>query len=235
MLLDAFQELPTLPHTASHFLVTSMVPNSQAPRHGRLLDKCKGMLAICGLFCAVAFADTGTVPILLGFMILVVLLVLTKTVQADQAIDVLKWPSFLSIGAGIGVAHALLTSGVAEWAGSYFEQMNVFGGIRLELCALAVIAQTCSYRLSNEAAGIMMATLALVVANKNSQLQPNDLSVLVIVSVNMKLSADAAEEAAKKEFRKRRLSFKEMLCWGLPARAIVAVTVVFWTVHMYVH
>merc|ERR1712226_1695527 len=60
LLLDAFQELPSLPHTKSYFLVTSMVPNSQAPRHGRAVDKVKGILAIVGLFCVVILADTRT-------------------------------------------------------------------------------------------------------------------------------------------------------------------------------
>merc|ERR1712190_351866 len=119
--------------------------------------------------------------------------VLAKVVQKDQAIEALKWPTFLSIGAGIGCAQAFLTSGVADWAGSCFSAIHVNGGVGSEIAVLAIVAQMCAYRLSNEAAGVMVATLALVMANNSPQVHPQDLSVLVIVSVNMKLSADAAE------------------------------------------
>lgn len=100
LLIDAFEEFPTLDETPKHFLVAALVPNSMAPRHSRFFDRARGVCALSGLLIVVALEDLGMWHIFKGTLLLVTFLISIQAVHADSLTSILSWPLLLSIAAG---------------------------------------------------------------------------------------------------------------------------------------
>jgi len=228
LVVDAFQGFPTLPQTLHNFLVVSEVTHSQAPRHGRRLDKTRGIVAICFLVGAAAITAYRGDSLLLGTFIGVILCVVTRTVQVQQALQSLNWPMLLTFGAGAAVSQAIIRTGVASGAASAIDRLGKVTGTPGKLVAVALLAQVMANTLSNTPAGLIVAPLALEVAEVDELMSPHGMCILVVITCNMALSTPFATGSHASLRSLAGYSLLDFLRFGLPAQAIVTAVVVWW-------
>jgi len=219
ILIDAFEDFPTLPQTSLHFLVASLVPKSQAPRHGRPLDWARGVFAIVALLVVVIMEDFDVMEIIVGHAFLAILLCMTQTVRASELSGILSWPLLLTVGAGEGIAVAFRRTGAVQGMNFLLVKLKIFAGLKGQLSALAVICQCLGNVTSNLAAGLIIAPLARSISIEEN-LNRENMSVLVIFSCNMALSLPPG---------KTKRDRKEFFLWVLPLHVLTAATVILWT------
>lgn len=224
ILIDAFEEFPSLDCTPDHFLISSEVLSSQAPRHGRLADQLRGAFAISGLLVCVLLEDIGLVNIFVSTSVLVSLLFMTQTVHATSMKDILDWRLLLMVGFGEGVAIAMRVTGVAHFIGEFIGHLDDFWDSSTvgRMFGLSIMSQIAAINLTPTPAGLLMAPLALAVFPDQELISHQNLSIVIIISCNMGFSIP------KLPGRNHKLTLPELLLWFLPVQVIVTTSVVWW-------
>lgn len=221
LLIDAFEEFPTLESTTTHFSVTSQVPSSMAPRHTRAFDRARGFVAIGALMLVVLLEDLSVKPIFVGSLAAVFLLIVVQAVNVNMLVQILNWPLLLSIGAGEGMAAAIRHSGVAHFIGTL-----IYGGTFAKLCFVSVLAQVAAVGLTPVSSGLLIAPLTLA-AFKEDGLTAKALGMLVVVSCNMVSTPPPLPNSALRQ--KPNFVASEFLWWRMPVQVLATMTVVIWT------
>jgi hypothetical protein len=239
LLVDAFDQFPRLPSATANFTVTAMVPNSQAPRHGRPRDQMRGIAAICALSLAIIATDVskGNFPLVLGTLIAVVVLCLCRAVLLHQVTHCLSWPLLLMFGAGEGISSAIKHTGVACEAADLIHKLgksatdlvNPDFGNATEKFVLAMLAQVLANTLSNAPAGLIVAPLAMELANLGRSIG-NKTCILVVISCNLVLSTPFGTGANNSVSRTAGFKVATWLKFGLPAQALATIVIVWWSV-----
>lgn len=227
VLIDAFGEFPSL-HTAQrHFLISGLVPKSQAPRHGRATDMWRGIMAATGLIVALVLDLQKRCNILVSTMVIVAMLCVSSGVKPNQISEVMDWNSCLTIGLGEGVAVALRRSGLQAALAKLIIHIRDVGGLPLQLCVLSFTAQLAAACISPTPAGLLVANSALALDNEYGQLSSRQLVLLIVISCNMVLTVPMPDELMRR--RKRAFSVRSMFMWSLPTAVLVAGLTAAWT------
>lgn len=231
VLFDAFQEFPKLQTTQRNFLVSGLVPNSQAPRHGRSRDMWRGVLAIVAFITAMVLDNWQRINILVSCMFIVGMLLVTSAVRADDIPEILDWNSCLTIGCGEAIFIAIRRSGLVMALAKLIAQIGAIGGSPLQLCILSMTAQLATACISPTPAGLLIANAALVTDSEYHHLNSEQLVVLVMISCNMVLNVQMPDDLMRG--KKRSFSVRHLLFWQLPAAALIMVLTVVWTLVFY--
>ena len=233
VLIDAFAEFPSLLPAQRHFLISGLVPKSQAPRHGRATDMWRGIMAFCGLVVALLLDLRGRCHILVSTMVIAGLLFVSSGVKADQISEMMDWNSCLTIGLGEGVGVALRRSGLQEKLSKLIIHIRVLGGdvigLPLQLCTLSFTAQLAAACISPTPAGLLVANSALAMEAMDDAcpLSSKQLVLLIVISTNMVLTVQMPDELMRR--RKRAFSVRSLFMWSLPTAVLVAGLTATWT------
>eukprot|EP00439_Symbiodinium_sp_Y106_P021367 s3538_g2.t1 len=224
-------QFPKLQTTQRNFLVSGLVPNSQAPRHGRSRDMWRGVLAILAFITAMVLDNLQRISILVSCMLIVGMLVITSAVRADDIPEILDWNSCLTIGCGEAIFIAIRRSGLVTALAELIAKIGAIGGSPLQLCIRSLTAQLATACISPTPAGLLIANAALVTDSKYHQLNSKQLVVLVMISCGMVLNVQMPDDLMRG--KKRSFSVRHLLFWQLPAAALVMALTVVWTLVFY--
>ncbi|CAE7245773.1 XI-2 [Symbiodinium natans] len=207
ILFDAFQEFPKLQTTQRNFLVSGLVPNSQAPRHGRSRDMWRGVLAIIAFIVALLLDLWQRINILVGCMFIVAMLLMSSAVKPNDIPEILDWNSCLTVGCGEAIFIAIRRSGLLTALAGLIAQIGAIGGSPLQLCTLSLAAQLAAASISPTPAGLLIANAATVLDEKHQQLDSQQLVILIMISCNMVLNIRMPDDL----MRGKKRSFSDLL------------------------
>ncbi|CAJ1409025.1 unnamed protein product [Effrenium voratum] len=220
VLIDAFEEFPSLQTARRHFVISGLVPKSQAPRHGRPMDMWRGVLAVLSLILALILDLFKRCHILVSMMLIAGMLFITSGVKWDQIPEILDWNSCITIGCGEGVAIAVRRSGLQNALAKLIFMIGNVGGTPLQLCVLSFLAQSASACISATPAGLLVANAALALDADFHNLDSEQTLLLVVISVNMVLTVQMPDELMSRS--KRTFSVRHLFLWLVPTGVLVA-------------
>ncbi|MDE4907518.1 SLC13 family permease [Methanogenium marinum] len=126
----------------------------------------KTLLLAMGIFgTALGISALGIMPVQITFSAAVVLMILASIVSLREAYESVEWPIIILLGAMIPVGQALETSGGAALiAGSIVTGASIFPP-ETTLVLLLVITMFLSDLVNNAASAVLMAPIAIGIAN----------------------------------------------------------------------
>jgi len=124
----------------------------------------KSWLALAILAGMVALMVSGAVPVVIAALLAAVAMIVTGCLTSTQAYRAVSWSTVILIGAMIPMAIALETTGGAEdVADALVDVLGGWGGVPL-LAGIILITTAFSQVISNTAAAVLMAPVALSAA-----------------------------------------------------------------------
>ncbi len=133
---------------------------------GLRLGQSRRALLTVGIFvAAIAVATTGLLPIQIPIIAAAVLMVLVGSISLRDAYGSIEWPILVLLGAMLPVADALESTGGTAWLTA---QCLAVAGQASPVIALTVVlvgAMVLTPMLNNAAAAVLMAPIAISVAN----------------------------------------------------------------------
>jgi di/tricarboxylate transporter len=124
------------------------------------------MVITVGIFAAaLAASATGMVPVQIGFVAAAVAMVLVGVLSLRDAYDSIDWPIIVLLGAMIPVGQALESSGAADLIASGILLMASHTPAVVTLGIVLVGTMFLSDLVNNAAAAVLMAPIAIAVAN----------------------------------------------------------------------
>ena len=132
---------------------------------------------------AIAVSAVGWLPSSVAFVMCAIALVLTGIVKTRDLYQQIDWPIIVLLGAMIPVGGAFETSGAAAGISDSFVQMKSFASPTVMLVLLMIITMVLSDILNNAATAIVMAPVAIGLA-ENLGASPDAFLMAVAISAS---------------------------------------------------
>lgn len=176
MLLETTQQaIPTLQDSADFIFVKSY--------ENLKLDTKKAWLACVIVFGVVSLASFGFLPILVSAWLGCVAMFLTGCLRIQKVYDTLDWKIFFLLAGLIPLGIALESSGIGASLGNLLtDHLSVYGP-KVVLSALFLITAILSGYVSNNAVAVLIAPIAIIVAN-NLGVAPKPFLLAIIFAAN---------------------------------------------------
>ena len=148
------------------------------------LEHPKRLLVSMVLFgIAIAVASIGWLPSSVAFVMCAIALVLTGIVRKRDLYQQIDWPIIVLLGAMIPVGGAFETSGAAAGISNSLVEMKSFASPTVMLVLLMIITMILSDILNNAATAIVMAPVAIGLAN-NLDVSPDTFLMAVAIAAS---------------------------------------------------
>ena len=148
------------------------------------LGQPKRLLVSMALFgVAIAISAIGWLPSSVAFVMCAIALVLTGIVPTRDLYQQIDWPIIVLLGAMIPVGGAFETSGAAAGISNSLVQMKSFASPTVMLILLMIITMVLSDILNNAATAIVMAPVAIGLA-ENLDASPDAFLMAVAISAS---------------------------------------------------
>ena len=148
------------------------------------LEHPKRLLVSMVLFgIAIAVASIGWLPSSVAFVMCAIALVLTGIVRKRDLYQQIDWPIIVLLGAMIPVGGAFETSGAAAGISNSLVEMKSFASPTVMLVLLMIITMILSDILNNAATAIVMAPVAIGLAN-NLGVSPDTFLMAVAIAAS---------------------------------------------------
>lgn len=125
----------------------------------------KAWLPLSILIGAIAFAATGVLPIQIAFAVAVLLLVLTNVITARAVYESIDWRIVILLAAMIPIGMALQTTGGTDIIAHGFTLLTGHTSSIWIITLLLIISMTMSDLINNAATAVIMAPIAMSIAN----------------------------------------------------------------------
>jgi di/tricarboxylate transporter len=145
-------------------------------------------LIICVIAGVIAAATAGIMPIASAAIIGCVFLLLTKCLSTREAYDSIHWPILFLIFAMLGVGAAMETTGTSSWLASKLVALTgssvpkAWQPLAL-LAGVYLLTTTLTEILSNNAAAVLISTLAIGIA-QSMGLDPRPFLIAIAVAAS---------------------------------------------------
>ena len=136
-----------------------------AERGLRLGQSHRALLTVGVFVAAIAVATSGVLPIQIPIVAAAVVMVLIGSISLRDAYDSIEWPILVLLGAMLPVADALERTGGTEWLTAQFLAVAGQASPVIALTVVLVGAMVLTPLLNNAAAAVLMAPIAISVAN----------------------------------------------------------------------
>lgn len=224
LLLQADQQFLRTHRDSRDFYLVSEVAASEAPRFE------KGWVVVAVFASMLAVVVSGALPISLASVAAAGLLVVTKAVSVADAKRSIRWSVLLAIGAGLGIAKAIDSSGVAGFLADAFQEISLSPAVAL--AAIYLITLLLAETLNHTAAATIMFPIALSMAQHLS-VEPRGFLIAVIVAASCAFASPTGYQTHMIVFGAGGYRFKDFVKVGLPldiVSAVVALTLIpkFW-------
>lgn len=178
------------------------------------------------LAAVVGLAATGAMHIALAALLGAFAIVAFGFVSPGEARESVDWSVLLVIGAAIGLASAMDSSGAAELLGStVVDAAGAFGDVGL-LAGLVVATMVTTGLITNNAAVALMLPVALSVAESQSALDPRPLVLAVTVAASLALWTPLGYQTNLMVYGPGNYRFTDFIRLGLPLQLILAVAII---------
>jgi len=181
----------------------------------------KAPIALASMFCVVAAAGIGLVPIYIGSLIGVIVLLATHTVPVSNLGRALKADVVLLIAASLALGKAVTDTGVAESIGSLIAGHAAGLPPALTLGILMMTMATMTNFVSNSAAAAVGTPLAFYVARRLG-LSPEPFVLAVLFGCNLSFATPMGYQTNVLIMATANYRFSDYLKVGLPLVAILA-------------
>ena len=186
----------------------------------------KSWTAALILAAVVGLAATGVMHIALAALLGAFAIVAFGFVSPGEARESVDWSVLLVIGAAIGLASAMDSSGAAELLGStVVDAAGAFGDIGL-LAGLVVATMVTTGLITNNAAIALMLPVALSVAESQAALDPRPLVLAVTVAASLALWTPLGYQTNLMVYGPGNYRFTDFIRLGLPLQLILAVVII---------
>ena len=174
----------------------------------------------------VGLAATGTMHIALAALLGAFAIVAFGFVSPGDARESIDWSVLLVIGAAIGLASAMDSSGAASLLGStVVDAAGAFGDIGL-LAGLVVATMVTTGLITNNAAIALMLPVALSVAESQAALDPRPLVLAVTVAASLALWTPLGYQTNLMVYGPGNYRFTDFIRLGLPLQLMLAVVII---------
>jgi di/tricarboxylate transporter len=181
----------------------------------------KAPIALTIIFCVVAAAGFGLVPIYIGSLIGVIALLATRTVPVGNLGRALKADVVLLIAASLALGKAVTDTGVAESIGSLIADHTAALPPAMTLGILMMTMALMTNFVSNNAAAAVGTPLAVYVAQKLG-LSPEPFVLAVLFGCNLSFATPMGYQTNVLIMATANYRFSDYLKVGLPLVAILA-------------
>ena len=148
------------------------------------LEHPRRLLVSMALFAvAIAVSAVGWLPAAVAFVMCAIALVLTGIVPKRDLYDQIDWPIIVLLGAMIPVGGAFETSGAAAGISNSLVSMKSFASPTVMLVLLMILTMVLSDILNNAATAIVMAPVAIGLAN-NLEVSPDTFLMAVGIAAS---------------------------------------------------
>lgn len=174
----------------------------------------------------VGLAATGTAHIALASLLGALVIVGLGFVSPGEARESVDWSVLLVIGAAIGLASAMDSSGAAELLGStVVEAAGGFGSVGL-LAGLVFATMVTTGLITNNAAVALMLPVAISVAENQAAVDPRPLVLAVTVAASLALWTPLGYQTNLMVYGPGNYRFTDFIRLGLPLQLILAVVII---------
>lgn len=178
------------------------------------------------LVAVVGLAATGTVHIALAALLGALVMVALGFIGPGEAREAVDWSVLLMIGAAIGLAAAMDSSGAARLiASSIVDAAGGFGDVGL-LAGLVVATMVTTGLITNNAAIALLLPVALSVAESQPSLEARGLILAVTVSASLALWTPLGYQTNLMVYGPGNYRFTDFVRFGLPLQVLLAATIV---------
>lgn len=181
----------------------------------------KAPIALTVIFCVVAAAGFGLVPIYIGSLIGVIALLATRTVPVSNLGRALKADVVLLIAASLALGKAVTDTGVAESIGSLIADYTAALPPAMTLGILMMTMALMTNFISNNAAAAVGTPLAVYVAQKLG-LSAEPFVLAVLFGCNLSFATPMGYQTNVLIMATANYRFSDYLKVGLPLVAILA-------------
>jgi di/tricarboxylate transporter len=228
LLLEAHPRFHRVHRNSRDFYLVSTVADSQPRRHDKAWI---AITILIGMIVAMSFESKG-IDVLDCALVAAGLLLITRCFRAAQARRDIDWSTLVAIGASLGLARALQTTGVAHYLGHQI--VFSFGkyGAGGALFGVYLFTLLVTEIITNNAAAALAFPIALAVAHSlNVHFMPFAVAVTIAASAGFALPIGYQTHLMVYGPGGYRLS--DFLRFGLPLDLLIMVLVVFLTPHFF--
>jgi len=229
VLIDAFQAFAKLAATTKNFSVASVVPDSQAPRHGRGIDQVRGYAALLVLIIAVAMAKMQVLPLVMGLFTGVVVLCFIQGLIVDEALAGLNWNSAVGTASIAALAITMRKTGIDVAIANSISDWSYTG----KRFFVVILGQVLANMFSPSGAGALTAPIAVEVLKRDDVTREHnqEVGILVIMACSMVFCTPFG--AAWNGLICKAAGFKkrEFALYGIFASCLSVCTLVAWATY----
>jgi di/tricarboxylate transporter len=198
-----------------HLIVTSELTELS-------LRKKKALLALVILGGALALAAAGVVPILHATLIGAVAMVVTGCLNIEQAYHAIDWKIIFLLGGILPLGLALETSGAASWITGRLLGPAVSHGPLGVLAVLYITTAVLTEAMSNNAAAVLIAPIAISVA-RVMDIDPRPLLVAITFAASTSFATPVGYQTNTMVYAPGGYRFSDFSKLGIPLNLL------FWT------
>ncbi len=189
------------------------------------LRKNRAAIALCIVILVVVLAALNIVPILVAALIGAVGMVLGRTITIEEAYQAIDWKVIFLLGGILPLGLALQQSGTATWlVNTAFKPIGTMSPIFI-LAALYIITALLTEAMSNNAAAILLAPIALsfaVVLNVN----PRPFLIAITFAASTSFATPIGYQTNTMIYTPGGYRFHDFIKVGLPLNLLFWITAV---------
>ena len=190
----------------------------------------KGAIVLGALLGAVLAGSTGIMPLSIGFLLAVLVVVLSRCVAVDEMYSMIDWRVIVLIGGMTSFGVALQKTGAADWVARLLADAMLPFGTYAVMAAFVVLTMVLTQPLSNAAAALVVLPVALSVAARIG-IDARALAVLVTLAASLSFIAPF-EPACLLVYSPGRYRFRDFILAGVPL-SLIAVGVLLLLVPIF--
>lgn len=197
------------------------------------LRKNRAAIALCIVVLVIVLAALKIVPILVAALIGAVGMVLGKTITIEEAYQAIDWKVIFLLGGILPLGLALQQSGTATWlVDTAFKPIGTMGPI-VVLAALYIITALLTEAMSNNAAAILLAPIALSFAGVLN-VNPRPFLIAITFAASTSFATPIGYQTNTMIYTPGGYRFLDFIKVGLPLNLLFWITAVllipkFWS------
>ena len=185
----------------------------------------RAILAVSIFAAGIVTTALGLLPVEVAFTTTAVLMILTKLLSLREIYHAIDWPIIILLGAMLPVGEAMQTTGAAELASTSFLAATTLLPQWGILTALMVITMLLSNIINNAAAALLMAPIAIGIA-EGTQASPDPFLIGVAIAASAALLTPIGHQSNTLVMGPGGYRFADYWRLGLPLSIIVLLTAV---------
>ncbi len=196
------------------------------------LRKDRALIALAILASVLTLAAVGALPILIATLIGAVAMVVTGCLRIDEAYQAIDWKIIFLLGGILPLGLALQETGAASWlSGAFLGSVTSRGPVAV-LAVLYITTAVLTEGMSNNAAAVLLAPIALSVAN-HMGVDPRPFLVAITFAASTSFATPVGYQTNTMVYGAGGYRFSDFSKLGIPLNLIFWVLAVLLIPHFW--